>query len=117
MSVQGDDSANHSNTLSFTSTGATAVNLGAASIDDAGVAGAPDVLYSGIDFINVDTANQTLTINGTVGNDTLTVTPTGANSGSADAGDFFPQTTYANVAANTLSVNLLGGNDTLEVEG
>ncbi len=115
--VQGDDSANHSNVLNFTSTGATAVNLGASSIDDAGTAGTPDVLYSGIDFINVDAANQVLTVNATTGNDVVTVTPTGANAGSADAGQFFPLVSYTNVAANTINVNLLAGNDTLEVEG
>ncbi len=117
ISVQGDDSANHSNVLSYTSTGATTINLGAASIDDAGVVGTPDVLYSGIDFINVNATNRALTINGTLGNDTLTVTPLAGNQGSADAGNFFPLITYSNVAANTLNVNLLGGNDTLEVEG
>ncbi len=115
LNVQGDDSSNHSNTLSFTSVGVTTASLGAATIDDAGVAGAPDVNYMGIDILNLNASGQALILQTSAANDLLTVTPTGGGSGTANAGNAYPVVNYSGVSANTLSVNMLGGSDTLAI--
>ncbi len=117
IAIQGDDSANHSNTLNFTGVGASSLNLGAGTIDDAGVAGTPDVTYTGIDFVNVNAAGQPLTVQGTAGNDTVSVTPLGGNAGLINAGPTLPIVNYSAVLANTVQINLLAGQDTLAVYG
>ena len=56
VTVEGDASGN--DVLTFNSTGATIVDLGNSTIDDAGANGTSDVTYSGIETIRVAGGTQ-----------------------------------------------------------
>ncbi|MDA1048948.1 MAG: hypothetical protein O3C40_00510, partial [Planctomycetota bacterium] len=76
--VSGGQPDSGSDTLNFSATGDTIVELGSSTIEDAGVIGSPDVTYSGIETINVDANSNALTVEATTGDDTILVRPTGA---------------------------------------
>ncbi|MEZ6114403.1 MAG: hypothetical protein R3C99_25840 [Pirellulaceae bacterium] len=114
VTVQGDESANHTNVLNYTSVGGTTVELGNNEIEDAGVAGTPDVVYAGIDVINVVAGGQNLTVQGSTGNDDLLVRPTGANSATVIAEG---QPIVNGSGIGTFTVDGNGGNDQVTVEG
>ena len=127
IDVQGGDPAN-SDVLNFTSTGATILRTGASQIDDAGRAGSPDVVYSGIETINIDAAGNTLAVEGSANDDDLTVTPLSDTAGKVELGLAVQQNgqvaqnvakpliNYSNITG-PLAVDLLGGEDTLVVVG
>jgi hypothetical protein len=115
IAVQGDEPGNGSDVLNFTSIGATTIDLGNSEIDDVGVAGAPDVVYSGIETINADADSQVLTVLGTAADDTIRVTPFGSDAGTLQANGVAPVVNYVNVNLNTINVDPLGGEDRVVV--
>lgn len=115
ITVQGDEPGNGSDVLNFTSTGATTIDLGNSEIEDVGVAGSPDVVYSGIETINVDADFEDLTVLGTAGDDTIRVTPFGGDAGTLQANGVAPVVNYSNVNLNTINVDPVGGEDRVVV--
>ncbi|MCB9939631.1 MAG: hypothetical protein H6823_15420, partial [Planctomycetaceae bacterium] len=108
----GDPSA--SDTLTYTGAGeAVTVDLAAQTIDEPS---SGTVNYTGIEHITVNSADQALQVNATSGDDVIDVTPTSGNAGVLRVAGT-PTLTYQNVAANTISVNGSGGNDTIRVLG
>jgi Ca2+-binding RTX toxin-like protein len=114
ITVEGDEPGN-GDVLNFTSTGATIVDLGASEIEDAGVAGSPDVIYSGIETINLNANGQTLAVWGTDDDDAIEVTPFGGNAGRVQVNGQDPVVNYTNVLNNTITIDPRGGQDTLVV--
>jgi len=127
VDVQGGDPGN-SDVLNFTSTGATILRTGSSQIDDAGVAGTPDVIYSGVETINLDANQNSLTVEGAANDDDLTVTVYSATSGKVELGLAVQQNgqvgpsvakpliNYSNITG-PLAIDQLGGEDTLVVVG
>ena len=82
--------------LNYTAVNATVVSLEAGSIDDTVLAPNPlpastvNVLYSGIETINLNASGQDLTVNATDGDDTVQVTPLTAASGVLQANGVAP---------------------------
>jgi len=111
-----------SDVLNFTGSATVAnlisANYGAATVQEA-TFGA--VHYTGIEILNIDANNHDLTIQGTAGNDAMTVVPTGANTVTAALTSTAPNIggtpvlNGANIA--TLNVDLLAGSDKLRVNG
>ncbi len=112
--VEGDGPG-ASDVLNFSSTGPTAIDLGNSQINDAATAIVPDVAYSGIETLNVNAINQTLTVFGSATDDTIRVTPYGAFAGTLQANGQAPVVNYSNVNANTINVDPLGGQNVLVV--
>ena len=116
----GDPSA--SDVLNYTATAgaATTVDLAAATISQTGPSG-PTVGYNGIEDVNLTSSGggSTLTVNGTAGDDTINVTPTGAGVGSFDRLGLggSPQFTYTGVAGAFTVNGGAGGFDTLGILG
>jgi hypothetical protein len=118
-----------SDVLNFFAQGAATLNLGDADIDDAATLSNPDVLYAGIETINLDAGTLTPTIVATTGDDDITVTVGDANSGSVVQGfnvqqagqvasnPLAPVVNYSNTAGNAVAINLDDGQDTLIVVG
>src|SRR5262249_32194892 len=111
-----------SDVLNFTGS-ATIANLitadyGAATVQEA-TFGA--VSLSGVEILNIDAATHNLTLRGTAGNDVLSVTPTAANSitaqliSSAPSIGSTPVVNGSNIG--TFNVDLLAGSDQLIVNG
>ncbi|MDX1926571.1 MAG: dockerin type I domain-containing protein [Pirellulaceae bacterium] len=99
-------------------TGAVAVNLGATStVNGYGAA----VTMIGVETLNASAGNNNLTVNGTTGDDSLEVTPTGANNATFRLTKSSPAVGSTPVVngsqIGTLSVDLQGGNDVLTVNG
>ena len=70
--------------------------------------------YSGLETINLDAANASLSVTATTDSDTLVVTPF-SNGGTFQNNGVSPVVNYTSVLANTLNVNMLTGLDTLVV--
>ncbi|MCI0360198.1 MAG: hypothetical protein L0211_17105 [Planctomycetaceae bacterium] len=127
VDVQGGDPG-ASDVLAFTSTGATTLNLGSSRIDDAGVVGTPDVVYSGVEIININASGQALSLVGSASDDDLTVTVLTATSGKIQIGLAVQQSgqvgpgvvpplvNYSSIVG-ALAVDMLAGEDTLVVVG
>ncbi len=102
-----------SDVLNFTGSGAGAVtvDLGNRTVTEAGFA---PVVLIGVEVLNLNANNANLTILGTIGDETLDVSPTGPGSGSATSSLIdTPLINFDNVG--TFLVNLGGGDDTLAV--
>jgi hypothetical protein len=121
----GDPSA--SDVLNFTGAGgAVTVDLGAASVTEAGFGA---VTYTGIETIDLDAGGVSPTIVATTGDDDLTVTVLSADSGRIVQGlavqqngqvssqTVAPDVLYSNLGGGPLNVDLAGGNDTLVIVG
>ncbi len=109
----GDPSA--SDVVNFTGDGTNAVtvDLGAGTVQEAGFGA---VSLSGVETLNVNAGGAALNVDGTAGNDDLTVTPTGGNAGTLQDNAVSLAVNYLNVAANTVNVDFSsGGLDTLVV--
>ncbi len=110
--IEGGNPDSGSDTLNFNGAGAAVtVDLGLKTITEAG-SGA--VGYSGIEFANVDASTANITVNGTTGDDTTVVTPTGANAATLVNNDAAP--TFNLSAIGTLLVDQLAGDDILRVD-
>jgi hypothetical protein len=115
--VEGDGSGG-GDVLVFTgSGGAVTVDLGAGSIEDAGVPGSPDVLFRGVVVVEVDASGGAFTLVGTAADDRLEVYPLGASEGVIRAGGLLPEVRYEAVAGGTISVDAAGGSDVVAVYG
>src|SRR5262249_2740322 len=81
------------------------------------------VSYIGVENVNLTTAGGPLTVTGTVGDDRLEVTPTGAGTGAFQAfstGAFVstsPRFSYAGLGAAAFTVNGAAGFDVLAILG
>ena len=116
IAVEGDEPG-ASDVLNYTAVNATVVNLGTSSIDDTVLAPSPNVTYSGIETINLNASSAALTVQTTVNDDTLVVTPFGGNAGRLQNNGVAPVVNYTNAAGNAVVVDLPGGEDTLLVNG
>jgi Ca2+-binding RTX toxin-like protein len=127
IAVQGDEPGS-SDVLNFNATGATTVDLGASSIEDAAVAPTPNVTFLGIETINVDANDNAFGIVATAGDDDLTVTVWSATSGTVEHGpavqkpgevqhDPLPPLIRYTEITGALLTDLGGGEDTLIVVG
>ncbi len=114
VNVQGDESSNASNTLNYTQASAATLDLGNSHIDEP-IGGAAEVNYTGIDTVNVTSANFDLTVEGAATDDTFQVTPLGTNNGSVQANGALPVVNFS--GTGTFTVDGLGGNDELTVNG
>lgn len=102
-------------------TGAVAVNLGATSTTTTVIGYGAVVTMIGVETLNARVGNSDLSVNGTSGDDSLEVTPTGANSATFRLTKSSPAV-GSNPVVNgsligTLSVDLQGGSDVLTVNG
>ncbi len=116
IAVNGDPGSG--NTLTVSGAGvAVTVNTATATITGAtGAGGAVSISYSGINALNLATNIGDLTLTTTGVDDTLNVTPGvsgAANSGSLVSGGVVPSITFVN--SGTLTANLGGGNDAVNV--
>jgi Ca2+-binding RTX toxin-like protein len=110
--VEGGNPDSGSDTLAFNGAGAAiTVNLAARTIRETGFGA---VLYSGMETANVNAATANLTVNGTAGDDTTVVTPTGANAATLVNNATSP--TFNLSGIGTLLVDQLAGDDTLRVD-
>ena len=110
--VEGGNPDSGSDTLNFNGAGATVtVNLGLKTITETGFGA---VSYSGIELANVNAATGNVTVNGTDGDDTTVVSPTGANAATLVNNDAAP--TFNLSGIGTLLVDQLAGDDTLRVD-
>ncbi|MCL5281877.1 MAG: LEPR-XLL domain-containing protein [Planctomycetes bacterium] len=91
---------------------AVIVNLGAATPSVTG-GGLGTVDLTGVEWLDVDAANANLTVRSTGGSDRVEVSALGIDSGTVQANILAPVTSFANVAV--LSIDLLGGDDTLVI--
>jgi hypothetical protein len=115
--VEGDGSGG-GDVLVFTgSGGAVTVDLGAGSIEDAGVPGSPDVLFRGVVLVEVDASGGAFTLVGTAADDRLEVYPLGASEGVIRAGSLLPEVRYGAVAGGVITVDAAGGSDVVAVYG
>src|SRR5262249_8226525 len=112
-----------SDVLNFTGdgTGAVTVDFGAPSVTEAGFAAVP---YTGVEVINANAGGAAMTVNGTAGNDALSVTPTGtaaatvALTSSNPSIGATPVVNASNIGvAVTLTVDGVGGTDSVSVNG
>jgi hypothetical protein len=116
LAVEGDEPGG-SDVLNYTAVNATLVDLGAGTLDDAVLAPAPNVTYTGIETLNLNAAGQNLTVNATGGDDTVAVTPLTGTSGVLQANGAAPVVNYSNLGG-LFTVDLLsGGEDRLVVHG
>ena len=101
--------------LNFTGSGTptVAVDLGARTVQETGFA---PVTFAGIATVNVNNGLHTVNVLDSAGNGTLTITPTGANSSTAQLSGLATLVDVT-LAPTTLNVSLTGVNDTLAVEG
>lgn len=93
-------------------TGAVTLDLQAQTVTEAGFAAN---MYSGIETININAGGLGFSVLGTANDDTIDVTPYGANAGTLQANAQAPLVNYSNVSGNTVSVDPLGGQDQLIV--
>ncbi|MDW8080278.1 MAG: hypothetical protein RMJ16_15470, partial [Thermoguttaceae bacterium] len=63
--VEGDEPAGSDQLLFTGSGGAVTVDLGASTIEDGGVAGSPDVVYSGVELVEIAASGGAFTVVGT----------------------------------------------------
>ncbi|MFO0904332.1 MAG: dockerin type I domain-containing protein [Pirellulales bacterium] len=82
-----------------------------------GFNGLGTTFYSGLETVALDAAGETLLVRASGGNDRLEVTPTGPDAGFMQNNGLDPVLFYRGVAANTVSVDLNLGDDTLVVHG
>ncbi len=115
--VEGDNPS-ASDVLNFNGAGAAAVTLNlAANTLKHGAAGT--VAYPGVERVNINTAAAPLTINGTLGEDTLSFIPFAAGAGSFTAASTgavvasYPLFTYSVSAASAITVDSLASFDTV----
>ena len=113
--VNGGNPDSGSDTLEFISQGSTTVDLGASTIDDDVTASSPDVIYSGIETVDVTSGGQDLTVAATAGNDVINVTPLTGTSGTLQVTGLSPMVTFS--ATGTFTADGAGGSDTLVVNG
>ena len=101
-----------SDVLNFTGSGAGAVtvNFGGSTVQETGFG---LVGYLGVETINAAAGAQDITVVGTDGPDSLTVTPTGANTATIAGINLVINTTNT----TTLTVDSAGGSDSLTVNG
>ncbi|MHC4879004.1 MAG: beta strand repeat-containing protein, partial [Planctomycetota bacterium] len=91
---------------------AVTVDLGAATVAGYGAA----LNYGGLAAIDADANGESLTVNGTAGDDSTTVTPLTAGSGTVANGSN-PVVSYSGVAGDAITVDGVGGEDTVTVVG
>lgn len=103
-----------SDVLDFVGSGAGAVtlDLDAQTITEAGFG---PVSYSGVETVNINAGN-TLTVEGTAGNDTIDITPTAAGAGTF-AHNGSPTVSFNYENATTTTINGGGGVDNINVLG
>ena len=110
--VEGDDASN--DVVNFTTTGATTVDLDSQTVEDADAiaTASPDVLYSGIETINVAGGTQAVTVEGTSLDEMINVTPLTADRAQVQiAGLPLVDVT----TSGTFTVDPVGGTDTIAV--
>jgi hypothetical protein len=109
----GDPSA--SDVANLTGNGTAVVaHLGGATASVTG-GGLGNVSLPGIEVVNLNAGAGSITLAGTSGPDAFTVTPTGANTATAQVGSLSP--VVNGTTTSTLTVDADGGNDTLTVNG
>jgi hypothetical protein len=114
--LQGGDPSTSSDVADITGGGAAmTANLGSTAPTITG-GGLPTIDLSGIEVVNLDTATGNLTVNGTSGNDSAVVSPTGAAAATVQMNAVSP-VVYASNIGTTFLVDLLGGSDSLTVNG
>jgi len=114
VSVLGGDNGNGSDTLNFTGAGAAiTLDLSAQTITEAALS---PVSYSGVEHVTIDAGAANLTVNGTAGNDDLTLAVDAANDGVLGVAGSNTVYTFANVGAD-LTIDPLAGDDQVTVEG
>ena len=111
--VNGGEPDSGSDALNFISQGSTTVDLGASTIDDDVTASSPDVIYSGIETVDVTSNAQNLTVAATDGNDVINVTPLTGTSGTLQVTGLSPMVTFSDTG--TFTADGAGGSDTLVV--
>ncbi|MDP6717652.1 MAG: hypothetical protein QGF59_03315, partial [Pirellulaceae bacterium] len=73
--------------------------------------------YTGLQTIEADANGQTFQVDGTTGDDTLVVTPLTADTGTVQGNGADPVVEYDNIAGNALTVDGVGGENTIVVNG
>ncbi len=113
--IQGGTPDSGSDVLNFVGSGAGAVtiDLDAQTITEVGFA---DVSYAGVETVNVD-ANNTLTVDGTAGNDHINVTPINADNDGSFENSGSPGVDFHYSDATTITFNGGAGVDQLNVLG
>ena len=115
ITVEGDEPGGSSDVINFTSTADATIDLEASTIDDTGVGGSPDVVYSGIETINADLAGYTLTVEATDDDDDITVTLFDATSGQIELGLGVQQNGQVATAIDTPLINYFNTDTTANV--
>ncbi len=119
VQINGGNPSSGSDVLNINGAGAAVnVNLAAGTITETGFS---TVTYTGIETANVNTATADLNFAGTAGDDSLSVTPTGANAATVRLISSNPAISappvFNSSAIGALNIDLLGGSDTLQVLG
>jgi hypothetical protein len=105
-----------SDTIIYTSTGATIVDLGLSTIDDDGVNPPADVTWTAVEQIIVSGAGFGLTLSGTAVDDMITYIPQGTASGQLQANGVLPVVRFSGVAGLAVSA-AAGTGDVVIVQG
>ncbi|MEY3457521.1 MAG: hypothetical protein RL215_678, partial [Planctomycetota bacterium] len=116
VTVNGGTPDAGSDSILFTASGNTIVDLGLATIDDDGVNPPADVSYSDIEQILLTGAGFGLTVTGTAVDDVLVYTPQGPSSGQIQANSSPPVVRFSSVSAFAVS-GASGTADSLVVQG
>ncbi|MFM7058814.1 MAG: beta strand repeat-containing protein, partial [Planctomycetota bacterium] len=114
--VDGGDPDSGSDTILYTSTGATIVDLGLSTIDDDGVNPPADVTWTGVEQIIITGAGFGLTLAGTAVDDVVTYIPQGPNSGQLQANSVLPIVRFSGVSGLSVSA-MAGSGDVVIVQG
>ena len=112
INANGSDGDDDDTLFLFNNSGAAAIDLGNSFATGYGGM----VNFTGFQTIDANANAQNLTILATADDDTVTVTPFTANSGRLQANGNDPVVNYSNLGA-TFTVNTLGGEDLLVVNG
>ena len=116
MIVDAGDPDSGSDTIIYTSTGATVVDLGLSTIDDDGVNPPADVTWTGVEQIVVAGAGFGLTLAGTAVDDVISYVPQGPASGQLQANGVLPVVRFSGVGGLTITAAASTG-DVVVVQG
>ena len=120
ITVAGGEPSSGSDSLVYITTGPTLLDLGAQTVEDIGIPGMPDLIYSGVEAVHLDSllSGAPLTVEAYDTDDQITVTPQAGTPGvngvieTVAAG---PTVSYAGIP--TIDIGGGGGLDTLTVRG